>query len=83
MSVRFFHDNHYAHVTYPYIQLFKIIDGGNLTKDCEERERERENQQDATIRCLLSTLSQHVSGIILPIFRKTKTVCYCMRCAAL
>jgi len=22
-------------------------------------------------------LSQHVSGIIMPIFRKTKTVCYC------
>jgi len=35
------------------------------------------------IRCLLSTLSQHVSGIIMPIFRRTKTVCYCMRCAAL
>jgi len=32
--------------------------------------RERENQQDATIRCLLSTLSQHVSGIIMPIFRR-------------
>ena len=45
--------------------------------------RERENQQDATIRCLLSTLSQHVSGIIMPFFRKTKTVCYCMRCTAL
>jgi len=38
----------------------------------EERERERENQQDATIRCLLSTLSQNVSGIIMPIFRRTK-----------
>ena len=35
--------------------------------------RERENQQDATIRCLLSTLSQHVLGIIMPIFRRTKT----------
>jgi len=44
---------------------------------------ERENKQDATVRCLLSTLSQHVSGIIMPIFRRTKTVCYCMRCAAL
>jgi len=30
--------------------------------------RERENQQDATIRCLLSTLSLHVSGIIMPTF---------------
>jgi len=28
-------------------------------------------------------LSQHVSGIILPIFRRTRTVCYCMQCAAL
>ena len=28
-------------------------------------------------------LSQHVSGIIIPIFRRTKTVCYCIRCTAL
>ena len=28
-------------------------------------------------------LSQHVSGIIMPIFRRTKTVCYCVRCTAL
>jgi len=28
-------------------------------------------------------LSQHVSGIIMPIFRRTKTVCYCMWCTAL
>jgi len=28
-------------------------------------------------------LSQHVSGIIMLIFRRTKTVCYCMWCAAL
>jgi hypothetical protein len=27
-------------------------------------------------------LSQHVSGIIIPIFRRTKTVCYCIRCIA-
>ena len=27
-------------------------------------------------------LSQHVSGIIMPIFRRKKTVCYCMWCAA-
>ena len=32
------------------------------------------------IRCLLSTLSQHVSGINMPIFSRTKTVCYCIRC---
>jgi len=48
-----------------------------------ERERERENQLVATIRCLLSTLSQHVSGIIMLIFRRTTTVCYCTWCAAL
>jgi len=29
---------------------------------------ERENQQDATVRCLFFTISQHVSGIIMPIF---------------
>jgi len=28
-------------------------------------------------------LSQHVSGIIMHIFRRTKTVCYCMRCTEL
>jgi len=28
-------------------------------------------------------LSQHVSGIITPIFRRTKTVCYCIWCNAL
>jgi len=28
-------------------------------------------------------LSQHVSGIIVPIFRRTKTVCYCIWCTAL
>ena len=28
-------------------------------------------------------LSQHVSGIITPIFKRTKTVHYCMWCAAL
>ena len=28
-------------------------------------------------------LSQHVSGIIMPIFRRRKTVCYCMWCTAL
>ena len=28
-------------------------------------------------------LSQHVSGIIMPIFRRTKAVCYCIRCTAL
>jgi len=31
----------------------------------------RENQQDATVTCLFSTISQHVSGITMPIFRRT------------
>ena len=44
---------------------------------------ERENQQDAPVRCLLSIIYQHDSGIIMPIFRRTKTVCYCKWCAAL
>ena len=45
---------------------------------CEERE----NQQDATIRCLLSTLSQHVSGIIMPIFRRPRRVLLHVVCCA-
>ena len=28
-------------------------------------------------------LSQHVLAIIMPIFRRTKTVCYCIWCTAL
>ena len=28
-------------------------------------------------------LSQHVSGIIMPILGRSKTVCYCIRCTAL
>ena len=28
-------------------------------------------------------LSQHVSGIIMPNFRRTKTVCYCIWCTVL
>ena len=43
---------------------------------------ERENQQDATVRCLLSILSQHVSGIIMPIFRKTRRVLLHVVCCA-
>ena len=53
----------------------------------EERENTNEMQQ---FRCLLSTsgvyyqlLSQHVSGIIMPIIRRTKTVYYCIWCFAL
>jgi len=43
---------------------------------------ERENQQDATVWCLLSTLSQHVSGIIMPIFRRPKRVLLHVLCCA-
>ena len=43
---------------------------------------ERENQQDATVRCLLSILSQHVSGIIMPIFRRTRRVLLHVVCCA-
>jgi len=43
---------------------------------------ERENQQDATVRCLLSTLSQHVSGIIIPIFRRPRHVLLHVVCCA-
>ena len=43
---------------------------------------ERENQQDVTVRCLLSTLSQHVSGIIMPIFRRTRRVLLHVVCCA-
>jgi len=28
-------------------------------------------------------LTQHVSGIIMPIFKRSKTVCYCIWCTAL
>jgi len=50
------------------------------TTNCEVREKTNKMQQ---LDVLLSTLSQHVSGIIMPIFRRTKTVCYCMWCNAL
>jgi hypothetical protein len=33
-----FCDTDYAHATYPCIQLFKIIDGGNLTKDVSQQD---------------------------------------------
>ena len=43
---------------------------------------ERENQQDATVRYLLSIFSQHVSGIIMPIFRRTRRVLLHVVCCA-
>ena len=37
---------------------------------------------DATVRCLLSKLSQHVSGIVMPIFRRTRRVLLHVVCCA-
>ena len=44
--------------------------------------RERENQQDATVRCLFLTISQHVSGIIMPVFRRTRRMLLHVVCCA-
>jgi len=45
-------------------------------------EREKTNKmQESDVYCQL--LSQHVSGIIMPIFRRTKIVCYCIWCIVL
>ena len=43
---------------------------------------DRENQQDATIRCLFLTNSQHVRASLCP-SSGDQDVCYCMCCAAL
>ena len=43
--------------------------------NCEVREKTNKMQQSDVYYQLLS---QHVSGIIMPIFRRTKTVCYCV-----
>jgi len=45
-----------------------------------KREKTKKMQQSDVYYQLLS---QHVSGIIMPIFRRTKTVCYWIRCSAL
>jgi len=47
-----------------------------------EDRSERENQQDATVRCLFLTISQHVSGIIMPIFRRTSCMLLHVLCCA-
>ena len=47
---------------------------------CVKREKTKKMQQSDVYYQLLS---QHVSGIIMPIFRRTKTVCYCIWCTAL
>jgi len=43
---------------------------------------ERENQQDARVRCLFLTISQHVSGIIMPIFMRTRRMLLHVVCCA-
>ena len=52
--------------------VFKpAVDYTNYTSDWNSTSTlwsEIENQQDATVSCLLSILSQHVSGIVMPIF---------------
>ena len=48
--------------------------------ECEEREKTNKMQQSDDY---YQFLSQHVLGTIMPIFRKTKTVCYCVWCTAL
>jgi len=57
-----------------------------FTNKCYTAWRENTNKMQQ-FRCLLSTsdvyyqlLSQHVSGIIIPIIRRTKTVYYCIWC---
>ena len=47
---------------------------------CVKREKTKKMQQS---HACYQLLSQHVSGIIMPIFRRTKTVCYCIWCTAL
>jgi len=45
-----------------------------------KREKTNKMQQSDVYHQLMS---QHVSGIIMPIFRRTNTVCYCIWCTAL
>jgi len=66
-----------------YIQR-NVLQTQLINIKCEERERERERenkmqQSDG----YYQLLSQHVSGIIMPVFRRTKTECYCMWCTEL
>jgi len=48
-----------------------------------KREKTNKMQQFIIIIIIIINLSHHVSGIIMPIFRRTKTVCYCIWCAVL
>ena len=51
----------------------------NLTTTVKSEKTNKMQQSDV----YYQLLSEHVSGIFIPIFRRTKTVCYCMWCAAL
>ena len=53
------------------VNKFSVLIG--VYCDVKLHSMKRENQKDAS-RCLLLLLSQHVSGIILPIFRRTKAL---------
>ena len=57
-----------------------LIQDNNDNLRSVNREKTNKMQQSDVYYQLLS---QHVSGIIMPIFRRTKTVCYCIWCAAL
>jgi len=46
-----------------------------------KREKKTNKMQQSDVYYQL--LSRHVSGIIMPIFSRTKTVCYCVWCTAL
>jgi hypothetical protein len=60
--------------------IASIYSSKNVLLKCEEREKTNKMQQSDVYYQLLS---QHVSGIIMSIFRRTKKVCYCIRCTAL
>jgi len=57
-----------------HINCLQNVQGG------VKREKTNKMQQSDVYYQLLS---QHVSGIIMPIFRRTKTVCYSVWCTAL
>jgi hypothetical protein len=45
--------------------------------------REKKTNKIQQLDVYFQLLSQHVSGIIMPIFRRTKTVCYSIWCTVL
>ena len=61
---------------------FRLPGGLHFKASFDKLWSERENQQDATVRCLFSTISQHVSGIIMPIFRRTRRTLLHVLCCA-